>query len=285
LKTLSFGAIGLAVALCAASANAADAASDEASLPLWEVGAGVGTLVAPAYLGSNVTRAYISPWPYAVYRGERLHANRDGIGLGLLSEGQLKLDLSLGGALPVRSSGTAREGMRDLPLVAEVGPVLKYRLIDEPGHRWSLHLPVRYGVGLRHNDPQRAGWIVDPTLRGIESVHVLGKRVDWGMDFSVKFQDKHFNNYYYQVLPSEATAQRTAYDSQGGYSGVTLNTGLLARWDHVVLGSFVGVSNLAGSRFEDSPLVQQKTNFFGGVAVFWIFQKSSETGSLAMSTN
>lgn len=273
--------VGAACALSALGAHASEPESSENKLPLWEVGAGVGVVVAPAYLGSNVTRSYVAPWPYLVYRGERLHANRDGIGLGVVTEGPWRLDLSLGGALPVSSKGTAREGMRNLPLVAEFGPVLKYRMIDEPGHRWSLHFPVRYGAGVKRGELEQAGWIADPTLRGVESVHLFGQRLDWGMDLSLKFQDKHFNDYYYRVLPSEATAQRAAYNSQGGYSGVTFNTGLLARWDYMVAGAFVGVSHIGGARFENSPLVQQKTNVFGGLAVFWIFDKSSETATYA----
>lgn len=267
--------------LCLPVAQAAETEGTDGKLPLWEVGAGAGTLIAPAYLGSSVTRAFVAPWPYAVYRGERLHANREGIGLGVIDSPRLKLDLSLSGALPVQSSGTAREGMRDLPMVGEIGPVLRYKMINEPGHQWSVRLPVRYGVGLQRGDLEGVGWICDPTLRGIESINLMGKRVDWGIDLSFKFQDKHFNNFYYQVKPSEVTAQRNAYETRGGYSGMTINTGLLARWEQVVLGGFVGVSELRGARFTSSPLVERKTNVFGGVAIFWILDKSSQSASYA----
>jgi len=275
--------IGVAASMSAMGAHASEPDASDAHLPLWEFGVGAGAVVAPAYLGSKVTRSYVSPWPYVVYRGDRLHANRDGVGLGVLNEGRLKLDLSLSGALPVSSNGTAREGMRNLPVVIEVGPVLRYRLIDEPGHRWTLNFPVRYGAGIKRGDLEQTGWIADPTLRGVEGITLFGQRFDWGMDASIKFQDKHFNDYYYRVLPSEATAQRAAYSSQGGYSGVTFNTGLLARRDQWVFGGFVGVANIAGARFENSPLVQQKTNFFGGLAVFWVFDKSDETATYTAS--
>lgn len=275
--------ISTAAALSAHSAHAAEPEASDTKLPLWEVGVGAGAVVAPAYLGSNVTRSYVAPWPYLIYRGDKLHANREGIGLGVLNTDKLRLDLSLSGALPVYSRDTAREGMRDLPVVGEFGPVLKYKLIDEPGHRWSLHFPLRYATGLRRSGLEQVGWIADPTFRIIESITLMGQRFDWGLDASVKFQDKHFNDYYYRVLPSEATSQRPAYDSRGGYSGSTVNTGLLARWDHVVVGGFVGVSNIAGARFDDSPLVQKKTNVFGGLAVFWIIDKSTETATYVAS--
>jgi len=40
-----------------------------AQKPLWEVGAGGGFLMMPDYRGSDKTRPYLLPFPYAVYRG------------------------------------------------------------------------------------------------------------------------------------------------------------------------------------------------------------------------
>jgi len=37
--------------------------------PLWEMGIGGGFLLMPDYRGSDETRAYLLPYPYAVYRG------------------------------------------------------------------------------------------------------------------------------------------------------------------------------------------------------------------------
>jgi outer membrane scaffolding protein for murein synthesis (MipA/OmpV family) len=276
---------GLLTVALTSSASAQVEENGQAKLPLWEVGAGVGVLVAPAYLGSSVTRAYAAPWPYFVYRGERLHANREGVGASLIATDRLKLDLSISGALPVRSSGTAREGMRDLPLVGEVGPVLKYALVDEDEHRWSIRLPIRYGMGVKSGGLESVGWIADPTLRGTETIKLFGKNVDWGVDFSVKFQDRRFNNFYYRVTPAEATANRAAFEATGGFSGVSVNTGLLARFDDVVVGGFIGASDLAGSRIAHSSLVEQKTNVYGGIAVFWIFSKSSQTSGFKGASN
>lgn len=277
--------MGLLPMVLASSACAQVEENGQAKLPLWEFGAGVGLLAAPAYLGSSVTRAYAAPWPYFVYRGERLHANREGIGANLISTDRLKLDLSIGGALPVKSSGTAREGMRDLPLVGEVGPVLKYALIDEDERHWYFRLPVRYGLGAKSGGFESVGWIADPTLRGTETIKLFGKNVDWGIDFTVKFQERRFNNFYYRVTPGEATANRAAFEATGGFSGVSVNTGLLTRFDDVVLGAFIGASDLAGSRIAHSSLVEQKTNVYGGLAVFWIFSKSSETAGYKGASN
>ena len=267
-------ALALAATACAAQTEPDN--GDEQGLPLWEAGAGIGVLTAPAYLGSKVTRTYAAPWPYFVYRGETLKANREGVGIGVLEAYRAKLDLSFSGALPVRSAGTAREGMPDLPLAIETGAVLKLALVDEPGRHWSLRLPLRYASGVHRSGLQHIGWISDPTLRHIERVQLFGHGVDWGLDLSVKFQDRSFNNFYYQVLPSQVTSERPAYTSAGGYSGATINTGLFTRAGRLVLGAFVGFSDLAGARFAGSPLVQRSNNWYGGFAISWVFKESEQ---------
>jgi len=272
------------IALCASMAGHAHAAEQgrpeqqpgSTELPRWEWGLGVGAVHAPAYLGSSVYRNHLAPLPYFVYRGDKLRANREGVGLGLVDTDNLRLDLSLNGALPVRSSGTAREGMRDLPPMVEVGPALKYRFIRENGRYWGLHWPVRYAFGVDRHGVDHAGWISDPTLRIIEPLHMGGLRVDFGLDVGVKFQSERFNNHYYQVRSNEATALRPAYRSGAGYGGTTISTGLLFRFDQFVAGAFVGTAQLQGARFIDSPLVERKQNHFGGLALFWVFQKSEE---------
>lgn len=266
------------VACVSAPLLACAAHADEVGteLPRWEWGVGLGAVHAPAYLGSAVYRSHLAPLPYFVYRGDRLRANREGVGLGLVDTDHLRLDLSLNGALPVKSSGTAREGMRDLPPIIEFGPALKYRFIRENGRYWGLHWPIRHAVGVDRHGAEQAGWISDPTLRIIEPMHVGGVRVDFGLDVGVKFQSATFNNYYYQVRDREATAARPSYRSGAGYAGTTISTGLLARFDQIVAGAFIGTAQLQGARFIDSPLVERKQNYFGGIAVFWVFQKSQE---------
>lgn len=270
------GVLGGITALLAVQSAQAFEADDERDLPLWEWGVGAGMLWGPAYLGSSVTRSHAAPLPYGVYRGDRLKANREGIGFALLNDGSLRLDLSLSGALPVRSDGTAREGMRNLPPVLEIGPVLKYRFIADGPRYWAFHWPLRYATGLDRGGAEKVGWISDPTLRIIEPIHGLGGRVDFGLDISAKFQSADFNNYYYSVADADVTPTRSAYRTGGGYSGLTVNTGLLWRGDNVVLGAFVGAIDLRGARFADSPLVERRHNVFGGLAMFWVLDKSEK---------
>jgi MipA family protein len=249
---------------------------DGAPLPLWEVGAGLGGLAVPAYPGSAVTRRYLAPWPYVAYRGEHLQANREGVGIGLLASRRASLALSFSGTLPVRSEGTAREGMPDLPPVVEAGAVLKLDLIDSGATHLALRLPVRHASGVKHGGLQDVGWITDPTLRWTRRIQAWGQPLDWGLDLTAKFQDRRYNNFYYRVTPEQATSTRAAYASSGGYAGSTVNTGVLMRRGSFGMGAFVGLSQVSGARFVASPLVQRTVNLYGGLTVFWVLGQSSQ---------
>lgn len=93
-------------------------------LPLWEVGAGVAPLCLPDYRGSDQSRNYLLPFPWLVYRGDMLKADREGIRARLFGAERVELDVSLSGSVPVNSErNRARAGMPDLHPTAEVGPV------------------------------------------------------------------------------------------------------------------------------------------------------------------
>jgi MipA family protein len=263
-----------------AAAQAADPDESRPRLPLWEAGIGVGTLVLPAYKGSSTARVYIAPLPYFVYRGEILRANRDGVGLKVLGAQNWKLDLSLSGELPVESSGTKREGMKNLPLVGEVGAVLKYDFFNSPSLQWQLRVPLRYATGIRLSGLQSVGWISDPGVWVTGDVSLLGARWDWGASVNVNFQNETFNNFYYRVGAADATPTRSRYSASSGYSGADLRIGAIRRIGRFVASGFVGMSNISGATFGNSPLVQQTTNFYGGVALFWVFKKSNEVAAI-----
>jgi outer membrane scaffolding protein for murein synthesis (MipA/OmpV family) len=249
---------------------------DAAALPLWEAGLGLGGLAAPAYPGSATTRTYLAPWPYLVYRGERLKANREGLGFGLFASRHAKLDLSFSGTLPVRSQGTAREGMPDLSLAVEAGVVLKLAMLDDGASHLSARLAVRHASGVKRGGLQNVGWIADPTLRWTQPMQLWGQPVDWGLDLTAKFQDRRYNNFYYQVTAEQVTPTRSAYSSGGGYAGSTLNTGWLVRRGPLGVGAFVGLSNVSGARFAASPLVEKELNLYGGLTLFWVLGQSSD---------
>jgi outer membrane scaffolding protein for murein synthesis (MipA/OmpV family) len=272
---------GLCVFFWAISAAGAEPAPPEAPLPLWEAGAGAGSLWIPAYKGSGTMRTFTAPLPYFVYRGETLRTNRDGVGLKMLGTDSWKLDLSLSGALPVQSSGTRRNGMQNLPLVGEIGSVLKYNFVDTTSLQSQLRLPLRYATGLHTNGLQSVGWISDPGLWVSGTIAQLGPGWQWGGSLNMNLQSRSYNNFYYGVGAADAAPGRRQFLARGGYAGSDFRVGVVRRYANLIVSGFAGASDISGASFRDSPLVERTTNLYAGAALIWVFQRSatvSKTG-------
>ena len=116
----------LLFACCAGHAFAAEK-------PLWELGAGISALSLPDYRGSDQASVYAIPFPYLIYRGEFLKADRHGIRGTFFGTDRTELNLSLGASLPVNSDDNrARQGMPDLQPTVELGPSLDLKLWRTP---------------------------------------------------------------------------------------------------------------------------------------------------------
>lgn len=270
-------ALRMVVVLVAALA-AVPAGADH--LPRWELGAGVAGLHLPDYRGSDESRDYFAPFPYVIYRGERLRVSEEGI-RGLLFESDtVALDLSVAAAVPVDSEdNAARRDMPDLDPAFEIGPVLKVRLAGNAEKRsyWELNLPLRAVVATDFADSTDIGWIFNPHLDYVRNFPMAGGRLRLVASWGPLWASEKYHDYYYQVDPAYATAQRPIFNARSGYSGhrflVTLGKRLNSR---MVLGAFLRYDDLRGTAFEDSPLVKRKESLMGGVALTWIFARSDE---------
>ena len=143
---------------------AASAHADEK--PLWEAGAGIGALILPDYRGSDESRAYLLPFPYLIYRGQFLKADREGVRAQFLDSDRVKLEVAVNASQPVRSSSnSAREGMPDLNGSFEVGPSLSINLARSVDRRQRLdfRVPVSTGITLGGGF-QGIGWQASPRL-------------------------------------------------------------------------------------------------------------------------
>ena len=100
-------AASLALLFCAAALPA------RADLrPEWEIGAGATVFTLPDYRGSDESRAYLLPFPYVVYRGDRLRVDRQGARGMLFESDRVELDLSVSATPPVDSSTRRRSWNR-----------------------------------------------------------------------------------------------------------------------------------------------------------------------------
>jgi outer membrane protein len=224
--------------------------------PLTEILDGPGS----AGLGF-VTRIEASPYqgggtrydllPLYLYEGERLflHANRAGVKLmnNADSGNGSRLDLfveqrlegfPVGDGLPASLAGMApRDSGVDLGLsyrYRQSWGTLQAELVHDIG-KTSRGSEARLG----YSYGWRSGaWSLRPTV-------------------SVSFRDAKLNNYYYGVLPGEATASRPAYAPGAGVNsqiGLYGSYDLSQRWR--LLG---GVSaTYLGNSVKDSPIVQKR---------------------------
>jgi outer membrane protein len=246
--------------------------------PKWELGLGVATAQLRQYRGSDENAHYVAPFPFFVYRGDVLKADREGARAELLSVGSTHVDLGLGFANPVSSERiTARVGMPDIPAMLDVGPALDTTLYrsDADHIHLKFRMPVGYGVkfGKQHGG---SGWQATPRL-SLEVRDVMGLTGwTWLATGGPLFSTRQRHALYYDVAPAYATAQRPAYRSSGGYGGTQLTFMMNKRFENFWVGAFVRHDWLDGAAFVDSPLVRTRDHNVVGLAVSWVFSQSSE---------
>jgi outer membrane scaffolding protein for murein synthesis (MipA/OmpV family) len=258
-----------------ALASAPAAAREE---PLWEAGMGVAAVHFPDYRGSSRSRTYALPAPYFVYRGDFFKADRHGLRGIFFKTERMDLNMSVGAALPVRSSDNPiREGMPDLKPSFEIGPSLDVMLWRSSGRdvKVDLRLPVRGAISVESH-PRFIGTQFFPHA----NVDIAGPfgQTGWnlGMLTGPVFTDSRYNRYYYGVAPQYATATRPAFTPNGGYGGMEFIVALSKRFPKFWIGGFARYDTLRNAELEASPLATSKRYLAGGIGVSWIFAESSQ---------
>jgi MipA family protein len=247
--------------------------------PLWEAGVGAAVVNLLDYRGSDEQKTYVLPIPYVVYRGERLKIDREKVRGLLFSHDLAELDVSLNGTVPVKSSDNrARAGMPDLDATLEIGPSLNVALYRGPTKRrvLELRLPLRTVIATDLSSTRHVGWLFHPHINLDLKDVIPGPGWNFGMLAGPIFGNERYHDYFYGVAPAFATTARPAYDASGGYSGVQFITSVSKRFQDYWFGAFIRVDSVDGARFEDSPLVRRKSGVSGGVAVAWVFARSSK---------
>ncbi len=252
-------------------------------VPQWELGIGVSALTLPDYRGSDRSRSYIVPFPYATWRSERFTADRSGLKAELLDRGRLELDVSLAASVPVSSRNAgARAGMPRLHPTIEFGPQLVATLWRNPTSTRSLRLqlPLRYVMTLSR-DMNDAGLTLNPRLV-FDTQNVAGYH-GWnlGVVAGPMFGSRRHHDFYYSVDAEYANAGRSAYRARGGFGGYQLTLALSKRFTHHWFGGFIRADWLQGAVFDDSPLVSRRQNVAAGMAFSWIFSQSDKRVPLA----
>ncbi len=247
-------------------------------LPLWEGGIGLAVVDFPDYRGADERTTYAVPLPYVVYRGDKFRIDREGLRGLFFHSDRVELDVSANASIPVRSDNNqARAGMSDLDPTVEIGPTLNVTLHERADKRskLQLRLPVRAVIATNFTRARGAGFVFQPQLD--LSVHDLTPISGWrfGVSAGPLFADRRYHDYYYGVDPAFATPQRPAYRASAGYSGSQLTLSTSRRFPRFWVGAFARFDWLKGAVFSDSPLVRQERAFAAGIAVSYVFARSS----------
>ncbi|MHB8741487.1 MAG: MipA/OmpV family protein [Sulfuricaulis sp.] len=245
--------------------------------PLWEFGMGLAELRFPFYRGADQNRNLILPLPYFIYRGDFFRSDRKGMRGVLYESPGVKLNLSVGAALPVSSNRSdARFGMPDLKPSIEFGPAIDWILWcgENRENKLTFTLPVRAAVSVE-SPPHSLGWVTNPYL----NLDLANPAHAWGWNLGLQagplYATRRQNDYYYSVDSVYATPTRPAYSAPGGYSGMQFTTALSKRYPAYWVGAFVRYDSLRGAVYETSPLVRRSHSLYVGVGFAAIIGESS----------
>lgn len=251
-------------------------ASHAEEKPLWEAGMGVGAMVFPDYRGSDEINVFPLPLPYFIYRGKFLKADREGVRGELFDKRYLELSMSMGATIPVSSdSNDAREGMPNLRPTIEFGPSLDVHLWQSAKKDLKLDLvmPLRMPITLE-SSPKSLGWNFSPRLN-LDIANFAGQQGwNFGIGVGPLFGGSKYHEYFYSVAPRFQTAERSAYEAKGGFSGMHMIAAISKLYPRYWVGAYVRYDNLHDAVFADSPLVRQQNYVTGGLGIAWMIGKS-----------
>ena len=261
-------------ACCAALSTLAVAQGPAGSAPpLWELGGVALGVSQSAYPGADQQVNRALALPYFVYRGDVLRADRDTTGIRAMKTETFELDVGFAGAFGAGNETIeARQGMRKLGTLVELGPRLKWDLGAGPaGGRLSAEFPARAVLDLSDKAAHR-GWSLEPKL-------TYSNRTASGWRYSASVSaivaDTRLAQTFYEVRSSEATAARPAYRAEGGLVswrfGTAFSRSLARDWN---LFGFARLETVAGAANESSPLVRRSSGASVGVGVAYTWMRS-----------
>ena len=245
--------------------------------PLWQLGAGVGSLSQSYYTGTRQRRNITFPVVLPIYRGEIFKSDDRGLRAELLKNEKLKLDVSFDFNFSIDSDEVdLREGLPDIANNLQVGPALEWSLYRSDDTAWTINFPLRANIGFEGSDVDIDGFTFSPNIEFTQNFHT-GK-VPWrfGASLGPQFGSSSFHDIYYGVDQEFATNSRPAFDADGGYTGYRAQTSLVTKNNRHLFVAFLRYENISGAVFEDSPLIETDDNLIVGFIYNYYFFNSKK---------
>ena len=254
-----------------------DSRSSE-TLPLFELGIGVGSLYQPYYVGTKQNRAFAFPVPVPIYRGDFFKSDEEGVRAEVFKHKHFKLEFSLDFNLAIDSDDIdLRTGMDDIDSRLQIGPSVEIKLAQSEYSKWLLNLPVRASVGVGSDGIDESGFTFAPNISYFRNFDWSGNPWRAGVALGPQFGSRDYQNLYYGVEHAFATDDRPAYDADSGYAGSRLLMTLRSQNRDRLLVWFVRYENINGATFEDSPLVETNNGLSVGLIYSKFLFKSKQT--------
>lgn len=280
---LGAAALGFTATPAFAQDEAPPAPATAAEQPLWELRLGGSALYAPDYPGSDDSHWHAVGAPIFVYRGDRIRIGADEPNAAAraiaIENRRFEISISADASYGTDSSeNDAREGMPDLDPQFEIGPQLTINLIDsgwtdDGRRRLRILLPVRDVGATDFKSWDNLGYIFQPTLTYRRQT--LDRKMSFSTSLAAVFASEGVQDYYYQVDPAYATADRPAYDAQGGYLGTHLQiSGRREIRPGLNVYLTYRLRSLAGAENEDSPLHREDLTQAFSVSAVWTALRS-----------
>lgn len=266
---------------CMAQVTEALNQKERENQPLWEAGIIGAAVNSPEYPGSRDNQNNGFAAPYIIYRGEIFRIGDGSAARAVaLETSWIEIDLSVDAAFNADSSqDSARAGMPDLDFIFEVGPEVRFKLIDKTlknggTRQLSFALQTRAAFSTDFSSLNHRGWVLHPEL-SFQQSHVFQPKDRLSLNISPIWASEKLHDYFYQVDREFLTQTRSEYDAKGGYLGLELSAGYTF-YASPSLRLFFGfaIDLHQGNANKESPLFFNNNNYSAAAGVMWRFYQS-----------
>lgn len=236
--------------------------------PLWEIGVAGGGAYVPDYPAASHSQLTGIALPYAIYRGEFLRADQDGVRSEVDLSNRLEFQLSVDASFSADSEDNdERRGLPDLDYLVELGPSLEYRLWSQGAQSLTAVAQARAAFAVNLDRFDYVGIAVEPQVI-FRNRNVYGRGLELTVGFGPKFAFDGLNDYFYTVDSQFATPTRSAYSAKAGYQQSAISTALYypvtPRLSVAVLNQLLFTGGAAN---DGSPLFRHNFNYAIGAGL------------------